>query len=153
MFMEECIIRQAKKEDLQDVFNLVMELAIYEKEPEAVVTSLEDYEKAFDEGLIKILVAEHFEDGVIGMCLGFAAFSTWKGKMMFLEDFVVKEKYRRLKIGELLWNDFISLSKSLDCKLLKWQVLDWNEPAIKFYEKKHAQIDKNWWSCRLFFEA
>jgi GNAT superfamily N-acetyltransferase len=150
--MEECIIRPGKREDLEDVFSLVMELAIYEKEADAVITHIDDYQKAFDQGLIKIIVAEHFQDGIVGMCLGFTAFSTWKGKMMFLEDFVVKESHRRLRLGERLWNEFIVLSKLEGCKLLKWQVLDWNEPAIKFYEKKKAVIDKNWWSCRLFFD-
>ena len=150
--MEECIIRPAKKEDLSAVFGLVIELALYEKEPEAVVTTIEDYKNAFDEGLIKIIVAEHLQDGIVGMCLGFTAFSTWKGKMMFLEDFVVKESHRRLKLGEKLWDAFICLAREEGCKLLKWQVLDWNEPAIRFYEKKNAVIDKNWWSCRLFFD-
>ena len=145
------MIRRAIREDLSEVLKLVQDLAEYEKEPEAVVTTLKDYENAFDEGLIKVLVADHPEHGIIGMSLGFLAFSTWKGKMMFLEDFVVKEQYRGNKIGEQLWNAFIELAKEEGCNLLKWQVLDWNEPAIRFYEKKNAVIDTNWWSCRLFF--
>lgn len=148
----ECNLRRAVKEDLIQVMKLVQDLADYEKEPHAVTTTKEDYEKAFDEGLIKVLIAEHPSHGIVGMCLGFLAFSTWKGKMMFLEDFVVAEEFRGFRIGENLWNAFIDLSKEEGCKLLKWQVLDWNEPAIKFYEKKNAVIDTNWWSCRLFFD-
>lgn len=144
-------LRKGQRSDLERVYELVVDLAIYEKEPDAVTATLRDYEAAFDSGLIKIIVAENEEHEIIGMCLGYVTFSTWKGRMMYLEDFVVAESARRLGVGQLLWDEFVALAKQEDCKLLKWQVLDWNEPAINFYEKNKATIEKNWWNGKLYF--
>lgn len=144
-------IRKGERIDLNRVYELVVDLAIYEKEPDAVTATLSDYEAAYDSGLIKIIVAENEEKEIIGMCLGYLTFSTWKGRMMYLEDFVVAESARRLGVGQLLWDGFVALAKHEDCKLLKWQVLDWNEPAVNFYEKNNATIEKNWWNGKLYF--
>lgn len=143
-------IRKAKLEDLTSVRDLVIELAVYEKEPDAVEATLEDYIRAFEDDLLKILIATDKNGECIGMCLGYITFSTWKGKMLYLEDFVVKENYRGAGVGLLLFEAYKCWATELECNLMKWQVLDWNEPAINFYKKQGALIETNWWSVRLF---
>jgi len=144
-------VRKANREDLQAVLNLVIELAIYEKEPDAVTASLADYQLAFDERRIQVLVAAD-EGQIIGMALYYLTFSTWKGKMMYLEDFVVNEKYRRTGVGELIWEALQEDAKNQKCILLKWQVLDWNEPAVNFYRKQNATIETEWWNGKIYFD-
>lgn len=145
MKKDEISIRKAQTADLQAVYALVVELAIYEKEPQAVTASLSDYEQAFKEGwfMSEIAVA-HGE--VIGMIIYYRSYSTWKGKMMYLEDFYVKPAYRRYGVGGLLFDHFLDLAKQDQCVLAKWQVLDWNEPALNFYKKQNAEIQKGWWN-------
>ncbi len=143
-------VRKAVRADLQAVLDLVIELAIYEKEPDAVTATLADYQLGFDENRIQILVAE--DNGrIIGIALYYLTFSTWKGKMMYLEDFVVNEAYRRTGVGELIWHELKEDCKRQNCILLKWQVLDWNDPAVKFYEKHNATIEKEWWNGKIYF--
>jgi GNAT superfamily N-acetyltransferase len=110
---------------------------------------LEEYNKQFEEQLFDILVAEH-NSTIIGMALYYPTFSTWKGKMMYLEDFVVQEAFRKSGVGQLLFDAFLEEAKTQDCKLVKWQVLDWNEPAINFYKKNNATIEDEWLSCKIF---
>ena len=145
-----CIVRKATSKDLQDIYDLVLELAIYEKAPEEVTASLDDYKRNFSENVFDAIVAE--TDGkVIGTCIYYMTWSTWKGRMMYLEDFVVKEAYRRRGVGQLLFDTFLENAKKERAVMVKWQVLDWNEPAIKFYEKNQAIFDEDWWNVKLFF--
>lgn len=144
-------IRKAEKKDIPAIHDLVRELAIYEKAEAEFTASIADYEQDFDDGVYSSIVAE--ADGkVVGMMLYYLTYSTWKGRMMYLEDFVVNEAYRRYGIGQLLFDKFLELSKAEGCRLVKWQVLDWNEPAVKFYEKNKATIEKEWWNGKIFFE-
>ena len=110
----------------------------------------QDYERAFDDGLISMLVAEN-ENAIVGMTLFYDTFSTWKGKMLYLEDFVVKAKFRSLGIGSLLFDATLTEAKKRGCALMKWQVLDWNTEATKFYIRKKAEIEKEWWNGRIIF--
>jgi len=143
-------IRFAKREDLQAIRQLVIELAIFEEAPNAVKATNLDYEMAFDSKLISMLVAE--DQGVIkGMTLFYDTFSTWRGKMLYLEDFVVSQKYRNQGIGSQLFKATISEAKARHCKMIKWQVIDWNEGAIKFYKEKGATIEKEWWNGKIIF--
>lgn len=137
------IIRKAEKKDLAAIHALVTELAVYEKEPEAVTATLKDYETDFEAGIFEAQVAE--VDGAIGgMALYYLAYSTWKGRMLFLEDFVVTERYRRQGIGELIFEAVIAEARKHGANRMKWQVLDWNEPAINFYKKYNARIEDGW---------
>jgi len=86
------------------------------------------------------------------MTLYYMTFSTWKGKMLYLEDFVIKKGFRRLGIGQLLFDAFLETAREKGCKLTKWQVLDWNETALKFYEKNNAIIEKDWWNGKIIFQ-
>ena len=145
------IIRLAEKKDLPFIHNLVRELAIYEKaEPEFIAT-LEEYEQDFEASVFESLVAE-VDNEVIGMMLYYLTYSTWKGKMLYLEDFVILKPYRRFGIGQQMFNELQIVARDKGCKLMKWQVLDWNEPAIRFYEKNDAIIEKEWWNGKLFLE-
>ena len=142
-------IRKIKASEMQKAYELVRELAIYEKAEESLTIGLEEYNKQFEKQLFDILVAEH-NSTIIGMALYYTTFSTWKGKMMYLEDFVVQEDFRKSGVGQLLFDAFLEEAKTQDCKLVKWQVLDWNEPAINFYKKNNATIEDEWLSCKIF---
>ena len=85
------------------------------------------------------------------MTLYYMTYSTWKGKMLYLEDFVVKADQRNKGIGQLLFDAFIEVAKAKKCRMVKWQVLDWNEPAIRFYEKNNATIETEWWTAKIIF--
>jgi GNAT superfamily N-acetyltransferase len=143
-------IRKGYKEDLPAVLLLVQELATFEKEPEAVVVTLEDMENdGFGEKpVFKFIVAE--DQGVIvGMALYYVKYSTWKGKCLFLEDLIVTQKYRRHKIGNRLFEEVIRAAQKMKARRMEWQVLGWNEPAIQFYKNYNAEFLKEWMSCRL----
>lgn len=143
------IIRKATVEDMPAVHGLVRQLAIYEKaEPEFIAT-IEEYRRDFERGIFQVLVAE-MDGHIAGMALYYVAYSTWKGKMHYLEDFVVDDRYRRYGIGQKLFDAFLEDARQAGCKLVKWQVLDWNEPALSFYIKNQAIIEKEWWNGKIF---
>ncbi len=142
-------VRSGVSTDLPAVFALVQQLAEYERAPAAVVTSLQDYRDALQRKLFELLVAEDVS-GVIGMMLYYPAWSTWKGKMLYLEDFVVAEHARRRDVGRQLWMALVQLARSQDYTGLRWQVLDWNEPAKAFYRKVGADIEGGWENGRLW---
>ena len=143
-------IRKASKADLPSIYDLVKSLAIYEKAEQEVTATLEDYHNDFEAGIFQSHVAE-MDGKIVGMVLYYMNYSTWKGRMLYLEDFVVYEAYRRHGIGQLLWDELGEEAKRQGARLLKWQVLDWNEPAIKFYEKNNATIEKEWYNGKIFF--
>ncbi len=142
-------IRQATAADIPAIYELVYDLAVYEKEPEALTATVEDYHRDFAEGCFEAILAEQ-EGKIQGMALYYDTYSTWKGKMLYLEDFVVKTEQRGLGIGQLLFDALLEVGRSKEAKLVKWQVLEWNEPAVKFYEKNKAIIDKTWWTGKIF---
>jgi GNAT superfamily N-acetyltransferase len=143
-------IRLAERQDLPAIHNLVRELAIYEKAEEEFVATLEDYQNDFDAHIFEALVAE--EGGqIMGMTLYYMTYSTWKGRMLYLEDFVVGQAFRQKGIGQALFDAFLAKAKEKGCRLVKWQVLDWNTPAVKFYEKNKATIEKEWWNGKIIF--
>jgi len=142
-------IRKAKFEDLREIYQLVKELAIYEKAEDAVTATLEDYENDYQSGLFESLIAVS-NGQVIGMMIYYMTYSTWKGKMLYLEDFVVKDTYRNKGIGQQLFDAYMEIASKKGAKLVKWQVLDWNKPAIQFYEKNKAIIEKEWYNVKIF---
>jgi len=143
-------IRKATMQDVGAIYDLVKELAIYENEGDAVTATLDDYKRDFLEEIWDSIVAT--DNGkVIGITIFFNTYSTWKGKMFWLEDFVVTEQYRRTGVGQKLWDAIIDEAKATNCVMMKWQVLDWNKPALAFYEKNKAIIEKNWWNGKIFF--
>lgn len=139
-------------EDLPAIHNLVRELAIYEKAEREFTASLEDYRRDFEAGIFETLVAVSGQTAV-GMALYYMTYSTWKGRMLYLEDFVVQEACRGRGIGRALFDAFLERARQKGCRLVKWQVLDWNQPALDFYKRYDAVIEKEWWNGKIFFES
>ncbi len=146
-------IRKGTKADLPAAMDLIHELAIYEKAPEQVNNTVERMEEdGFGEHpVFDFFVAEE-EGEVRGMALFYFRYSTWKGKSLYLEDLIVREADRGKGMGKLLLDAIVMEAKVLDCRQVNWQVLDWNEPAIRFYEKLGAELDGEWINCRLNHE-
>lgn len=146
-------IRQGKKEDLPHVLNLVKELAIYEKAPnevEVTIAQMEEWgfgaDKQFD-----FFVAEK-DNKIVGTAIYYYKYSTWKGKCLFLEDIIVTESERKNGFGKLLFDAVVQVAKKDKVKRMEWQVLEWNEPAIKFYKKTNTVFDDEWVNCKLTYE-
>jgi GNAT superfamily N-acetyltransferase len=139
------IIRKGTSADMGAVLDLIKELAIYEKEPEAVVVTVEDLVKdGFGEQpLFKTFVAE-IEGKIIGMALYYYRYSTWKGKTIHLEDLIVTESMRGTGAGYALYKEIIRQGEIDNVRRIEWNVLDWNLPAIKFYEKSGAKVLSDW---------
>lgn len=143
-------IRYAIKEDCVRMLELIHELALYEKAPEEVTVTLAHFIAAgFGENPVwKAFVAE-VEGKVEGFSLFYIRYSTWKGCRLYLEDFIVTEKMRGQGIGKLLFERTIKEAKEKDFAGMVWQVLDWNEPAINFYNKYHSHIESGWLNASL----
>lgn len=138
-------IRKGTPEDMHDVLALITELAIFEKEPDAVVISVEDLVRdGFSENpLFHTFVAE-VNNEIIGVALYYYRFSTWKGKTIHLEDLIVKENNRGTGAGFALYSEIIKQGKKDKVRRIEWNVLDWNAPAIAFYEKSGAKVLSDW---------
>ena len=143
-------IRKGEKKDLPFILELIKELARYENAIEHVSITLSELEKdGF--GLNQyyhFLVAEK-KNMIIGMSFYWIRYSTWKGKFLFLEDFIVKKNHRRRGVGTALFNATIKICQEKNLHGMCWQVLDWNQPAIKFYKKYNASISDEWLNGRL----
>lgn len=144
-------IRPAVPADVPHIFRLICELAEYEKAPEEVVTTeailLRD---GFGEHpLFYCFVAETNDGRIPGMALYYIKYSTWKGPCVFLEDIVVSQSERRSGIGKMLFDAIVKEAASRGALRMEWQVLDWNEPAIRFYEKYQPEILKEWLNYRM----
>lgn len=138
-------IRKATKKDMQSVLELIQELAIFEKEPDAVLVTVDDLVRdGFSENpLFQCFVAEE-ENNIIGMALFYYRYSTWKGKTIHLEDLIVKESKRGTGAGFALYKEIIRQGKAENVRRIEWNVLDWNIAAIDFYEKSGAKILEDW---------
>lgn len=143
-------IRKAVTDDMPQIHNLVRQLAEFERAADEVITNEETYKKDFSENRFDAFVAE-IENEIVGMALFYWAYSTWKGKYIWLEDFIVREDMRMHGIGKLLFDAVLNECKQENVKVFKWQVLDWNTPAIKFYEKYNAEWQKEWLTYRIGF--
>ncbi len=127
------------------VLRLIKELAAFEKEPDAVEVTISDLERdGFGESpLFHTFIAEENQE-IIGMALYYYRYSTWKGKTIHLEDLIVKEEKRGSGLGFKLYSEVIAQGKCDNVRRIEWNVLDWNTPAIEFYEKTGAKVLKDW---------
>ncbi|MBK7232469.1 MAG: GNAT family N-acetyltransferase [Saprospiraceae bacterium] len=141
---EQIKIRQMDDQDAISVQNLIQDLANFEKCPNEVNTSYSDVQLSLSQGLIKGIVAINLVEEVIGMAIFFPYYSTWNGKTLYLEDFYVRPEYRSHGVGQLLFDEYINQAKAFGAKMLKWQVLDWNVEAKKFYLKNGARFFPGW---------
>ena len=139
------VIRDARPEDMPRVLELIKELAHFEKEEEAVEVSSEELVRdGFGENeLFHCFVAE-VDNEIEGMALVYPRYSTWKGPAMHLEDLIITEKVRGNGLGTALLDSVIKYGHELGVKRISWEVLDWNEPAINFYERKGAKVLRDW---------
>ncbi|NND94814.1 MAG: GNAT family N-acetyltransferase [Flavobacteriales bacterium] len=148
----ELTIRQGRREDVAGLYDLICELADFEHARKEVTITMEELlEDGFGaKPRYRSLVAvEH--DNVLAMALYYPRYSTWKGKTLYLEDLIVKREKRRKGIGHRLMKALIRQAKDQGYKRLEWQVLDWNDSALEFYENFDVEIDKTWLNCRIAF--
>jgi len=138
-------IRIATEKDFPEILQLIRELAAFEKAPEKVTNSVEMMKKEKD--LFHCFVAETETGEIIGMALYFFAYYTWVGKSLYLDDIYVKESFRKHRIGTALLSKVFEVANEENCKRVRWQVLNWNKPAIQMYNKCGAEIDDEWLNC------
>ncbi len=132
---------------------LVKELALYEKAPQEVTVTLAEMEDAgFGPNAVWNAFVAESEGIIVGMALYYTKYSTWKGKCIFLDDIVVTESWRGKGIGKLLFEEVIKVAKEKHARRLEWQVLEWNTPAINFYNKFSAVLDPEWINGKLTYE-
>jgi GNAT superfamily N-acetyltransferase len=145
-------LRTGQKADIPRVFELVQELAIFEKAPEQVTNTVEAMElDGFGPNPVFGFIVAETAGKIVGISLYYYRYSTWKGKRLYLEDLIVTEAYRGQGMGEALLKATIEKAKETNCTGLMWQVLDWNQPAIDFYKKFDASFDSEWVNVHLNF--
>ncbi|TAE03780.1 MAG: GNAT family N-acetyltransferase [Bacteroidetes bacterium] len=143
-------VRPAQITDVPAIHSLILELATYERAADQMILTVEQLAKdGFGENpLYRCLVAES-EQQIVGIALYYYRYSTWKGKCIYLEDIVVRNAFRGKGIGKTLLDATVEICLQEKVNMLTWQVLDWNEPAIHFYEKFEANFDNEWINCKL----
>lgn len=160
------VIRRAEPRDVRQMLELVRELATFEKEPEAVTVTEEEMRDAgFGEKPVWWgWVAEGSDDGTIrrsdngnaelvGMAVCYERYSTWRGRVGYLEDIVVTEAVRGQRIGERLFRACVQDALDRGYHHLTWQVLDWNKDAMRFYARLGAEFDPQWVNGRMTREV
>ncbi len=141
----EYTIRNAKRTDMPRVLALINELALFEKEPHAVLVTLEELTQAGfgEQPLFHCFVAQVGEE-VQGMALVYPRYSTWSGPVIHLEDLIVTQAMRGTGLGSALLEQVVRYGREKGVRRISWEVLDWNEPAITFYEAKGARVMRDW---------
>ena len=145
------IIRKATEADFPEILALIKELALFEKAPEKVTNTVEQMQQEKD--LFGCFLAVSDNHDILGMALYFFAYYTWVGKSLYLDDIYIKEPYRKQKIGTALLNKVFDVAREENCKRVRWQVLDWNQPAIEMYRKAGAEVDDEWLNCSFGIES
>lgn len=143
-------VRKGKAEDLPRVLELIVELAVYEKEPDAVMTTVESMlEDGFGPNPVYGFFVAEDDEQIVGLSLYYWRYSTWQGKRLYLEDLIVTESARGKGFGKALFNRTMEFALEANCTGMVWQVLDWNEPSIEFYKSYGAELDSEWINCSL----
>lgn len=143
-------IRQGTPEDLPAAYRLVGELAHHLDATHDFTASLENFHADFDAGFFHFVVAEDTEaDRVVGLGLYNFVYSTWKGRMIYLEDLVMDPAYRGQGIGQRLWDTIKARGRERDCQLLKWQVIEDDDKALRFYSRQEATFEEHWFTGKI----
>lgn len=148
-------IRSATPADVPVVLELIRALAEYEREPDAVVATEADLLRdGFGSApLFRVLMAE-WDGEPVGFALYVFTYSTWRGRpCLYLEDLFVKPEFRKRRIGISLMKRLAQIAMDERCERFVWEVLDWNEPSIRFYESLGAEILREWLNVRMGVEA
>jgi GNAT superfamily N-acetyltransferase len=152
-------IRVATAADVEQILALIRELAEYEREPQAVTATAADLlrDGFGDHPSFHVLLAcvgEGESEQVVGFAFYFFAYSTWRAQpTLYLEDLFVRPSHRRHGLGVALMRRLAAEAVKTGCGRFQWQVLDWNEPAVRFYESLGAKILKEWWTVRVEGDA
>lgn len=142
------VIRLAGDSDWESVLALIVELADYERARSEVTLSVTQLQRDAERGCFSCHVAEA-QGTVVGMVLHHPRYSTWKGLTWYIEDLVVTESLRGQGIGRMLFDAVVARAIHEKAERLEWQVLDWNEPAIGFYQNIGASLSSEWLNGRL----
>jgi len=139
------VIRKAVAADCPQMLELIRELATYERAPDEVTVRLDEFIDAGfgDSPVWEAFVAEG-NGRIVGLALFYIRYSTWKGRKLYLEDIIVTESMRGQGIGKRLFDETLRLCKTRKYQGMVWQVLEWNERAIHFYQKYGATFDEEW---------
>ena len=138
-------IRKSRREDYPAILDMIKELALFEKAPEKVTNSVE--QMTAEDDCFHCYVAIDENKGIVGMALYFLAYYTWIGKSLYLDDLYVKEAFRGQGIATNLLHKIFETAQKENCKRVRWQVLNWNTPALALYQKAGATIDNEWSNC------
>jgi GNAT superfamily N-acetyltransferase len=147
-------IRPAVPHDAELIVQFIRELAEYEREPQAAIATVADILRdGFGEGpKFRTLMAE-WDRRPAGFALFFLNYSTWLGRPgLYLEDLFVRPEFRGNGIGKAMLQELARIALAENCYGMKWQVLDWNTPAIDFYTALGANVQKEWLSVRIMGE-
>ena len=142
------IIRRAVREDCPRLMELIHELAKFEKAPEEVTVSLQHFEESgFGERPVWWAFVAEIDGVIAAFALYYIRYSTWKGQRMYLEDILVTKEMRGDGLGSLLFERLIEEARDKKLNGIVFQVLEWNEAAIRFYKKYHTVFDAEWVNC------
>lgn len=145
-------IRPALREDLPRIWELILELADYEKLLHKVDGSLEQLERDFEQAFQSTVAVEG--DEIIGYTLWFTNYSTFRTKPgIYLEDLYVSPSHRGKGIGKALLHDLFQRAEAKNYGRVEWSVLDWNQTAINFYRSQGAEILEDWRICRVTIDS
>ena len=148
-------IRQATPDDATAIYDMIYELAVYEKAPEEVVTTAEEIRETLfaSSSKTEALICE-VAGKAVGYAVFFTSYSTWLGRNgIYMEDLYVTPDYRRIGAGKALLKTIAQYAVQRQCGRLEWSVLDWNQPAIDFYLSIGAQPQDEWVRYRLTGDA
>lgn len=138
-------LRNANEKDFETILGMIKELALFEKAPEKVTNTVAQMKE--EQELFNCLVAETKDGTIVGMALYYFAYYTWVGKSLYLDDLYIKKEYRKQGIATQLLRKIFATAEKEKCKRIRWQVINWNTPAIALYQKAGAIIDNSWSNC------
>ena len=138
-------LRLAEKTDMKSVLDLITELAVFEREPDAVEITVDDLirDGFSNPPKFRVYVAEQ-ENTIIGIALFYERFSTWKGRTLHLEDLIVTESKQKIGAGKALYTAVLKYAYDHNFNRVAWEVIDWNSNAIDFYKSTGATYLNNW---------
>ena len=145
------MIREATPNDVSTIHDLIIQLAIYEREPDAVIATPEQImENLFGSDPVAFCHVAEIEGKVVGIAIWFLNYSTWLGKAgLYLEDLFVLPEYRGRGIGLAFMKTLARICVDRGYERFQWWVLDWNEPSINFYKSIGAEAMDEWTVYRL----
>jgi GNAT superfamily N-acetyltransferase len=147
---ESLVIRSAKQDDVPAIYALICELATFELAAHEVNTTIESMlEDGFGANPIYQSYVAELDGVVVAAAVFHFKYSTWKGRSLYLDDIIVTELHRNKGVGKKLFEQVINFAKSLRCKRMYWQVLNWNTPAIEFYKRYMVAMDDTWINCAI----